>query len=75
MDPTDELYDRLTLFNTSMVAHMARILDRNGLLDDATRKLIHLYLPQIAENAERVGDEETAQVVDQLVEILPPSRA
>lgn len=72
MNPLDEFYERLALFNTSMTAHMARILDRNGLLDDETRRLINAVLPGLAECAERCADEQVEQLLDLLVEVLPP---
>lgn len=73
MDPLDEFHEATGLFAITMVAHMARILDRAGLLDDATRRLIHGGLHQLSEIAERCpGEEQIPLLVDQWVGILPP---
>lgn len=74
MDPLEEFHDRAVLFSLSMVAHMARILDRHDLLDEETRALIHATLPGLAESAERCPDDATAELVDLLVAILPPAQ-
>jgi hypothetical protein len=75
MDPIDEFHDRLTLFSVSMVAHMARILDRHGLMDDETRRLIHANLRLLSESAENCRDDDTsAEMVDLLVSILPAGK-
>ncbi|WP_343518118.1 hypothetical protein [Sphingomonas sp.] len=76
MEP-DEVFDRLTAgFTLNMVAHMARILERAGLMDDETRDLIHRQLPILAEVASRCDDNDTrAEHLDLLVSILPARRA
>jgi len=75
MDPIEEFHDRLNLFNVSMVAHMARILDRAGLMDEETRRLIHYNLRQLSETAARIEDDDTsAELVDLLVSILPAGK-
>lgn len=75
MAPEEEFDARLALFTATLAAYMARTLDRNGLLDDETRRLIHLYLPLLAKDAERCADnDETAELLDLLVAVLPPSQ-
>lgn len=75
MDPIDEFHESLGLFNASMVAHMARILERHGLLDDETRRLIHYGLRQLEETAAKLeGSHDLSDHVDLLLSILPAGK-
>lgn len=72
MDPVDEFNDRAMLFSVGMVAHLARILDRAGHMDDETRRLIQANLRLLSEAAANCPTDDQSEFVDLLVSILPP---
>lgn len=72
----EEDFDQsLLYFTATLVAQLARTMDRAGALDEETYRLIHHYLRTLSAIALECDDDgETSHLLDTLVEILPPGR-
>lgn len=71
MDDLDIFEHRVTLFNTILTAHLARCIDKAGILDADAHSSISHHMRDLSLVAERLACVEASVWIDMIGDILP----